>query len=482
MNVKEEISGFENVVNSIELEFRQDLAIHLFSTMLLHRINPKFPPKTWSQWPLREAPDPRLNLIYVDEEKPDKGEGVLLGEDIVAEDPEPTMESFGRALKRRRVVEGEGEDEGEYGDGSREGSNGHREYGDGYREDGNENDIENGNHFSNDISKSHDNNGDNDSDSDSYDSLDEPLPEPEINDNDSESSDNNELEIDEGNNSGESDIEPDTLPLFVADNVVIKGQPTNPYSQLLLEMKALLHSKIHQKLKAKGKTMTTEFYDKAIENSSRKLCSKVDDFIVELPKHKLDCNSQGEKEKSPMTWQDMLINDVRMPGTALNTSIELHKRAYNKCESMFNRLKYGDYEFIEESEGSDVGSGSDGGSDLEPGNSDLEPENSDQEPSSKSQTTFDFDKYLKRYTDLYVSSKKVAQLKEILDSLKEKDIDNDKKKLLFEKYLQHKARMQFLSWNKGPSSQFMKKDEPDYIVRHGGIKLDSEEFQTMFDY
>lgn len=458
MNVKDEISGFENVVNSIELEFRQDLAIHLFSTMLLHRINPKFPPKTWSQWPLREAPDPRLNLIYVDEEKPDKGEGVLLGEDIVAEDPEPTMESFGRALKKRRVVEGEGGDEDE------------GEYGDGYREGGNENDIENGNHFSNDISKSHDNNYDNDSDSDSYDSLDEPLPEPEINDNDSESSDNNELEIDEGNDSGESDVEPDTLPLFVADNVVIKGQPTNPYSQLLLEMKALLHNKIHQKLKAKGKTMTTEFYDKAIENSSRKLCSKVDDFIVELPKHKLDCNSQGEKEKSPMTWQDMLINDVRMPGTALNTSIELHKRAYNKCESMFNRLKYGDYEFLEESESSD------GGTDLEPGNSDLEPGNSHRE------NTFDFDKYLKRYTDLYVSSKRVAQLKEILDSLKEKDIDNDRKKLLFEKYLQHKARMQFLSWNKGPSSQFMKKDEPDYIVRHGGIKLDSEEFQTMFDY
>lgn len=62
----------EGIVEYLESEFREDLSIHLYSTFLLHRINPVFPRRNWASWPLpiEEVPDPGSTKKYVDNEFP----------------------------------------------------------------------------------------------------------------------------------------------------------------------------------------------------------------------------------------------------------------------------------------------------------------------------------------------------------------------------------------------------------------------------
>lgn len=57
------------ILENIEGEFRQDLAVHLYSTHLLHIINPYFPRRNWLSWPLNsaEVPDSRSLFLYSDE-------------------------------------------------------------------------------------------------------------------------------------------------------------------------------------------------------------------------------------------------------------------------------------------------------------------------------------------------------------------------------------------------------------------------------
>ena len=60
----------EVILNSIEDEYRHDLSLHLYSTFLLHQINPLFPRRNWASWPLPfdKVPDPRSSKTFVDSE------------------------------------------------------------------------------------------------------------------------------------------------------------------------------------------------------------------------------------------------------------------------------------------------------------------------------------------------------------------------------------------------------------------------------
>lgn len=56
-------SARQEILNSLDAEYTSDLAIHLYSTFLLRRINPLFPKHEWSYWPLpiEEVPIPKDN-------------------------------------------------------------------------------------------------------------------------------------------------------------------------------------------------------------------------------------------------------------------------------------------------------------------------------------------------------------------------------------------------------------------------------------
>lgn len=56
------------VMDMLEEEHGSDLAVHLYSTFLLHRVNHFFPKRNWTAWPLpkSEVPDPAHTRVYSD--------------------------------------------------------------------------------------------------------------------------------------------------------------------------------------------------------------------------------------------------------------------------------------------------------------------------------------------------------------------------------------------------------------------------------
>lgn len=45
---------FDQIINSLEDNYRHDLSVHLYLTFLSHRVNPHFPGPSWASWPLKK--------------------------------------------------------------------------------------------------------------------------------------------------------------------------------------------------------------------------------------------------------------------------------------------------------------------------------------------------------------------------------------------------------------------------------------------
>lgn len=69
MNQTNENRDFVAVVEDLEESQRRDLAVHLYLTFLLHRVNPYFPTEKWASWPvpLERVVDPQAHGGYEDE-------------------------------------------------------------------------------------------------------------------------------------------------------------------------------------------------------------------------------------------------------------------------------------------------------------------------------------------------------------------------------------------------------------------------------
>lgn len=81
-------NDFFHAVNYLEESHRHDLAVHLYLTFLLHRVNPFFPRTTWANWPTYTVVDPTLREDYEDVlvETGDLGEEEESAEEIVDDD------------------------------------------------------------------------------------------------------------------------------------------------------------------------------------------------------------------------------------------------------------------------------------------------------------------------------------------------------------------------------------------------------------
>lgn len=62
------INDRNETITQLETQFRQDLSLHLYSAVLLRKIDPLFPNTRWSSWPLppNEAPIPKSTIKYCD--------------------------------------------------------------------------------------------------------------------------------------------------------------------------------------------------------------------------------------------------------------------------------------------------------------------------------------------------------------------------------------------------------------------------------
>jgi len=57
------------ILSQLERDYKHDLAVHLYSTFLMHQLNKNFPENLWANWPLRNdlVPDPKTTELYTDE-------------------------------------------------------------------------------------------------------------------------------------------------------------------------------------------------------------------------------------------------------------------------------------------------------------------------------------------------------------------------------------------------------------------------------
>lgn len=57
----------DTILENLEEEYTHDLAIHLYSTHLLHQVDPIFPRQNWSSWPqpFDTVPDPKTVTTYI---------------------------------------------------------------------------------------------------------------------------------------------------------------------------------------------------------------------------------------------------------------------------------------------------------------------------------------------------------------------------------------------------------------------------------
>lgn len=60
------IKDFEKDIDLLESAQRHDLAVHLYLTHLLHRVNPLFPLEKWALWPQKTVGDPTVREDYED--------------------------------------------------------------------------------------------------------------------------------------------------------------------------------------------------------------------------------------------------------------------------------------------------------------------------------------------------------------------------------------------------------------------------------
>lgn len=57
----------KHVLKHYEHDYKNDLGVHLYSAHLMHQINPEFPKRVWTSWPLepKDVPDPKTSTTYV---------------------------------------------------------------------------------------------------------------------------------------------------------------------------------------------------------------------------------------------------------------------------------------------------------------------------------------------------------------------------------------------------------------------------------
>ncbi|KAG7666299.1 uncharacterized protein J8A68_000170 [[Candida] subhashii] len=103
----------KEILDSLEDEFRSDLSIHLYSTVLLHRVNPYFPRRQWSAWPLDFDDVPIPKHEYED--------NLIINEGYYDKDIEVDYDGYRRVRnqykksrdKTRSIVSNDNEDESE---------------------------------------------------------------------------------------------------------------------------------------------------------------------------------------------------------------------------------------------------------------------------------------------------------------------------------------------------------------------------------
>lgn len=285
------------ILELIEDQYQRDLALHLYSTFLLHQIDPVFPRKKWAAWPLpkEEVPDPLNTRLYVDSVVDDNyqdnsyleeaelgmfqrftaGEGKFISTDKVLRMPVTAEEQS----KSKNSSDSSGSD---LGSGSESNSESEQE--------------------------------------------------------DQTFDDRSLLLDDEDNN------------LSRIKNVFSREKLSNPRASLLNEILSMMEHKIYQRYKeSKSELVPTPDLDiKALNEMSKQVANRVAKVVDKM----LDFDHRKQKGHAKKgrvklyDWQDMLIANLEAESSRNRLmDCNKHKELYAKCERLFSNEGYR-YELI----------------------------------------------------------------------------------------------------------------------------------------
>lgn len=424
-----DLGQYKDIVDDLEQEFRNDLAVHLYSTCLMHIMDPSVPAPRWSKWPLPSlvVPDPKTATVYVEpeceeyERDMDYSEVGRWRKVVGLHETHSGTESTHEARKTHETHSEES----------------HREETHSESQESDENEEEFQLWASSSESEMKYSDQDESTDLVSDGSISESL----VSDG---SSSEDLVSEDLASEDLVSDLASEDMASvkrhFRLPVLSIVEKKTDFKQNLMIEMKAQIQKTIRIKLShasiLHNEKPMTDFDTETVLVMAEQLCHRVDNLFVQLARH---------ARSSPVThtWQDILLADLVV------SKDNDPQHFYEQCERLFVKPDFA-YEYI------DV----------------IDAE-------------FEFNDYLLK-TETYVALRLAA---DIIGELRAKKTALGFKRKLFDNIRELRQDYKKVSWNKGYENvnlwrlrrEYTKDPDPDpaeYALKYRGLRLTENEYRV----
>ncbi|KAK6198912.1 uncharacterized protein RJT21DRAFT_115860 [Scheffersomyces amazonensis] len=299
----------KEVLELVEDNFRADLAIHLYSIVLLKCINPYYPNSRWSHWPLPadEVPIPKGEFTYCDNVVDESSFGTTIDEDEATQQEEKKRVRE-ECIRQRKVNKTSNKESGT-GNDREESANKVEEY-------VIENDVDH--------------------------QVERQIEEEEEEDEDLSTNyfanygSNDEEEF------SDSDDEIDfSMPI---SKVTYIEKEVDAKAELVNELNAMIARKIHQRIQdmKSRRVLGTDLeirddiqQSDLVKRLSVQLANKVNTMVDRL-NDKID-----KKSELILDWHNVLMEGIELVDLPHNSSdILRHQEIYEHCEDLFNNIDY----------------------------------------------------------------------------------------------------------------------------------------------
>lgn len=363
--MSKEYREYNKILDLIEDDYVQDLSIHLYSTFLLHRVDPFFPARKWSAWPLlkSDVPDPSNSKLYTDivakEEYQDNNHLIQAEANLFGKSSRRLqLKKISRNTKDQEHEQDE--NEGEDQDRDRDENRDQEEHEINSENNKIDEPFNKPNNFESSDDESDDNSDDNStednsSDDSSDDSSGELRSKTQLNPED--------FSIEEEEEEREKETAARKMDRLKAEGAFMKSEPvefkekiTNPRAALLNEIHSMVEHKIHKLFKQSSDNEalipSSDIMNKTTSEISKKIANKVSKLtntMMYMDSRRLNAlNIKIPRRIKLYDWQDILLVNLESDESRRKTiDIAKHSELYDKCHRLFvspidHRYKYGD--------------------------------------------------------------------------------------------------------------------------------------------
>lgn len=307
-DIKTELKEYRVLLKLLEKTQRRDLAFHLYTSVILHGINPLFPRRRWHKWPLNVdlVPDPRTHKKYSDNKSLNFDDEILENE---------IFDKI-RAKKKLKIMKNDPglyvntDDSLEYIEDFVDDKSEREEV----LEDENTHIIESQQQSYTDLSESEFEDGHETQQQQAY-----------------NSSSDSEYDSDSNPNDGKA------VKHYTPGQLEFRRKKSDYKVDLFLEMKALIQRTIQRKINDMNLPAnhgpSPEIEHECIDELARNLCTKYDKILQELHKNIIHL-PERLKSNNLLSWQDILLADLKLFDDSTEL-LENKKQFYDKLEKLF---------------------------------------------------------------------------------------------------------------------------------------------------